>query len=321
MRPARGVALGLTLGLVASACELRAEEPAPYMAFDSRLTVEPLAKSESVDGLVDLLPLRDGAVFLFRGRLVARTGDSALTTSVGLDAEGIAQLGDKSLWLASPAGVVPWGTNGPEPPRALALPAGARLRAAGTATFLQARQQGDRVRFHLRKPNGASLCLAEIPGTLRCFDWNTHGMAAVVGTAVYLVALRDADLDAPSTPPVELRRLDNHPAYAKAVDVAAVSPDRVLVALPHTVLLLSPRHQGIVVGMAARMRVLGDAAVLLNISNGVLWRVAGFDKLGPRDRDEVYANKLLAEARTKCSGSAYCREREEAKRLLTWGAH
>lgn len=278
-------------------------QAAPYMDFDSRLQVEPLLRPAIDSGLVAFRVLGGNVVLLYRDHLVVYDGSAARRTRLASRAESLLRLADGTTWLTDGGRVTPATEQGLDAARSWEIPPGARVDARGTDTVLLATEQDGDALFRLRDRNGALLNLVRLRGAIRCLSWNENGLAAVVGDALYRLEGGAA----------ELRVLDRHADYEHASDVVGLPGPHALVSLRSTVRLLRPGYSAIVVARPARLDFIKNRAVLLD-GAGIVWSVAGLEKLQSRAGDLAYATQLLEQARKECTGEP-CMKRDEAARV------
>lgn len=276
--------------------------PRPFFDFDSRLNVRAAFRHAPQPGLQAFRVIGAETVLVYPDHLTFHDSKMARRLNVDPPARFLLRMSNGPVLIVSGERVMPLTGAESVSPQPWLVPPKTWLDARGTDTILQASQGASEVLLRLRARDGLVLNLARIPGVIRAVAWNTHGLAAVIGDAVFRLEPGASQLVV----------LDRHADYTLATDVVALPGKAALVALQRTVRLLRPDYSAIVLGLAARLDWVEDQAVILDLVSGTVWTVRGLDALRSRQKDLDYAAGLL---RRRCRGEP-CPERDEAARIL-----
>lgn len=255
-----------------------------YAGFDSRLATEVVGRlppdSTSIQGF-EIVNARPLVAFRHQLMALARNETASLPSLEPIDGIAVDAAGRVHLQYQSRISTV--GTVQVESDANLSRTVTGRLFDSGNPLFAEARTEGNLVRFIARNADGRALPIVTVPGKLRAASWNSVGLAAVVGD----------DLFAWPGGSKKFLRLASDPGLRSAIDVCMVSQDRVVVALEHVVLLVSPNTRLVLVGFPARCRWDKGVLYLLDGQRGIIWTVRGVDKLGNPEQDTAYATSLI----------------------------
>lgn len=93
----------------------------------------------------------------------------------------------------------------------------------------------------------------------------------------------------------ELGKVTADERLSQARDVVAVRPERVVVALGQSLVLISRVGRLVLGGTRGRVRWKDGALYVLDERSGVVWMLKGLQQIGVRSVDEAYAKALIGE--------------------------
>jgi hypothetical protein len=211
---------------------------------------------------------------------------------------------ESRLVLQTAAGFLTEGKNGFEADKTMAKIHG-RLYGSGSPVFVEVRANQSVLQFLARQQNGAPFLITSMKGTLHAASWNDIGLATVVGNSLYVWQAGAKNVV----------RLLTDQGLSAAQDVVLVGPNRAVVTLRTTVVLITSETMTVVLGMSmARCRFQHSILYLLDGRTGVIWTLQGLDQLGTRKGDEAYAVDLLKKLPRNADESAV--QFQEAARIL-----
>jgi hypothetical protein len=197
------------------------------------------------------------------------------------------------------------GKSGVEPDKLLTGRIRGRLYGSGSPVFLEVRERQGMLEFVARQAGGKPLLIGGIKGILRAASWNQVGLAAVVGSSLYVWQAGSKTIN----------RLVTDVGLVAARDVVLVGPNRAVVALKNNVILVTPETITVVMGMQlARCRFQDDVLYLMDGQAGWIWSFQGLGQLGIRRNDQAYATSLLKQLSPNANESNS--KFQEAARIL-----
>jgi hypothetical protein len=160
-----------------------------------------------------------------------------------------------------------------------------RLVNSGNRVFMDMEEKDGAVSFRLLREDGNELPIANLSGQLHAASWNKEGLAAVVNDSLIVWEAGGS----------QLVRLRVDAGLHLAKDVCLVGHNRAVVALPDAVVLVTSETQTILVGFSAKCNWRESTLYLLDKRSGLIWSIAGLDKIGARKGDVTHAEQILNE--------------------------
>jgi tetratricopeptide (TPR) repeat protein len=157
------------------------------------------------------------------------------------------------------------------------------LHGSGTKLFLEAISEGTQTTLLARRRDGAYTVMASLKGELRTVSWNNSGLAAVASNTALIWPAGSREIMALAAD----KGLDG------TRDICLIGSDRAVLALNHSVLVLTQNNATVLVGMQARCAWDGTSLYLLDEESGLVWSVRGVEKLGTKIGDLAYAEQLI----------------------------
>jgi len=255
-----------------------------YRGFDSRLTVEAVSRVSIGSDRVTAFEVSNGRpIVAFERRLVGVDGDRqvALPSIDRIDALAVDAAG--RLFVQQGSQLRRAASDKLETVRAVA--AGTRLHNSGHALFVESESRGTATRLTVRTADDrGALPPFHLDGAAATVvSWNSVGLAAIAGDSL-LTWVPGAK---------QMTRLRTDKGLKEARDVVLIAPDAAVVGLPHALVVVSPRGATVLALARARARWTGAELFVLDESFGVIWRVAGVDRLGSAAGDRQYASGLM----------------------------
>jgi len=288
LRIVSGIAL-TALGVAAGSAHIAAQaaptecSSVAYRGFDSRFRVELIARVDAGERVTGFEVSKGRPVVAFERRIVAIDGGQQLVLpsidvieSVAVDDEG-------GLWLQQGARLRRVTREKLETVRTLST--ASRIHNSGHKLFLESESQGAATRLTLRTPDDrASLPPFHIDGGKAvAASLNDVGIAAIVGDTLLTWTA--------GAKTVTVLRQDS--GFRAASDVTLIGPGRVVVALPHALVLVTERGATILALMKGRARWSGGSLYVLDQTIGAIWKLGNVEQIGAAGADKAYAAKLI----------------------------
>lgn len=260
---------------------------APYGGFDGRLSVVPIGEVP-IQGnhVVGFEVVRDKPVVAFPHELLAVT-PKGIVSWTSLDEVMHIAADDKArVLIQSSKGITSTGQGkSVESVATLTDAIHGELFDSGNTNVLSL-VGGDSANptFVSIRPNGTNGSSLELHDPVRAVSWGSQGLSLVAGFAL---------MEWP-TGSSKISLLGADKGFAQAQDTCLLGPDRVVVALPNVVAVVSKETSSIIVNMSARVRCAGDTLYLLDLKTGIVAKATGADKLGYKDADVKYAKDLIS---------------------------
>jgi hypothetical protein len=275
-------AAAATTGLAAQAAAPECSSVA-YRGFDSRFQVQLIARVDTADRVTGFEVSNGRPVVAFERRLVAIDGGEQFVLPSIDVIESVAVDADGGLWLQQGARLRRVTREKLETVRTLTTPS--RIHNSGHKLFLESESQGSATRLTLRTADDrAALPPFHIDGgTAVAASLNDTGIAAIVGEALltWTAGART----------VTVLRKDR--GFRTATDVTLIGPGRVVVSLPHALVLVTERGATILALMKGRARWSGGSLYVLDETIGAIWKLGGVEQVGTAGADKGYAATLI----------------------------
>jgi hypothetical protein len=260
---------------------------APYGGFDSRLSVVPLGQVP-IEGnqVVGFEVIRDKPVVAFPHRLLAVTPKGVVSWTSMDEVTRIATDDKARVLIQTSKGIASTGQgNSFESVATLNNAIHGELFDSGNTNVLSlVGGSSARPTFVSVRPNGTIGSSLELQDPVRAVSWGTQGLSLIAGFTL---------MEWP-TGSSKISLLGADKGFAHAEDTCLLGPDRVVVALPNVVAVVSKETTSIIVNMSARVRCAGDTLYLLDLKTGIIAKATGADKLGHKDANAQYARDLIA---------------------------
>jgi hypothetical protein len=270
-------------------CGLETERcnEAPYGGFDGRLSVVPIGKVPiQGDHVVGFEVVGDKPVVAFPHRLLAVT-PKGLVSWTSLDEVAHVAADDKArVLIQTNKGISSAGRGQSlEPVTALTNANHGEIFDSGNINVLSlVKGSSANPTFVSIRPNGTSGSSLELHDPVRAVSWGTQGLSLIAGYAL---------MEWP-TGSSKISLLGADTGFAQAQDTCLLGPDRIVVALPNLVAVVSKETTSIIVNMSARVRCAADTLYLLDLKTGIIARATGADKLGYKDANVKYARDIIS---------------------------
>jgi hypothetical protein len=271
-------AYGAGIGAAAEACINQV-----YLGFDSRLEVDIAGKVPVAEPPVGFEIAGGRPLIAFPHRLIAIDGrrlvvQPSLETVQGLTVDGAGvvriQAGGEVRRLGSERLVVEG-----------RLPADVLIHNSGAPSFLMTRFAEERTRLVFAGEAGSTASI-DVAGQLQRASVNANGLGAVVGDALVTWI--------PGSTTLNTLAVDS--GLRQVIDLTVVGPNRVVVALPHVVMLITDRTRVVLAGIDARVRWDRDLLYLLDRQSGIVWTLGGLDAIGTPEGERARARQLASRA-------------------------
>lgn len=254
-----------------------------YRGFDSRLRVELIGRVTAGERVTGFEVSKGRPVVAFERRIVALDGGQQLVLP-SIDAiESVAVDDEGGVWLQQGARLRRVSREKLETVRTLAP--SSRIHNSGHKLFLESESQGAATRLTLRTPDDrAALPPFHIEGGRAvAASLNDAGIAAIVGDALLTWTAGAKTVTA----------LRKDRGFRAATDVTLIGPGRVVVALPHALVLVTERGATILALLKGRARWSGDSLYVLDETIGAIWKIGGVGHIGVPGADKEYAATLV----------------------------
>jgi hypothetical protein len=260
---------------------------APYGGFDGRLLVVPLAEVP-IQGnqVVGFEVIREKPVVALPHRLLAVTPKGVVSWTLLDKVMHIATDEKARVLIQTDKGIATTGKG--KSFESLATLTGAihgELFDSGNINVLSlvGGNSASPTFFSIR-PDGTSGSSLELHDPVRAVSWDTQGLSLIAGYAL---------MEWP-TGSSKISLLGADKGFGQAQDTCLLGRDRVVVALPNVVAVVSRETTSVIVKMSARVRCAGDTLYLVDLKTGIIARATGADKLGHKDADIRYATSLIS---------------------------
>lgn len=309
----RFLARALLLATCCASVAQAADDTCPeqfYSGFDSRLQARPVAALPGAEAAVVDFAMRAGRPVIAAERriLVASAGGRWSAMPI---MEGIRSL------LVAPTGLVRVTTRR----RVIELGQGPRTERPEANDRLLARtgkharpwtaeviNRGDSFAVEAITEPGQRFTLVELKGKPEAVGWNSTGLSFVADNTLW--AWRASDQ--------ELRALGTDVGLGQARSSCLLPNGSVIVGLRATTLLVSANHALVLAGAGMLCDADGTKVNLLDPKAGIVWEVAGLERVGTPGADLLHARQLVR-GEVAASRPAAVR-RSEAARIVGCGA-
>jgi hypothetical protein len=256
-----------------------------YSGFDSRLEPTLLGRlPQNRNDIVGFEIVRGTPTIAFHDRIIGLRDAQIWELPTHGEVGGMSVDKDDILRIQTPNSIEALNAKGFSRDEQLALHANGRLIDSGSGVFMEVQEKGGSVSFRLLRQDGNELPIASLKGRLRAASWNKVGLAAIVNDSLVVWEA--------GSPKLVRLRVDTGLRVAKSV--CLVGHNRVVVALPSVVVLVTAETQTIVVGFSA-MAIWRDGKLyLIDTKGGLIWALSGLGKLGGRQANAAYAKEILS---------------------------
>lgn len=252
--------------------------------FDGRLIVAPLGElSIKGDTVLGFEIIREKPVVALQHRILAVTQSGTLGWTSLDKITGIAEDGNERLLVQTAKAILTPSHKTFDTVGGLDKAIAGELFDSGNDNLLTLAQDGpERWTITAIRPDTSHGSTLQLQNTVRALSWNKNGLSLIAGDVLMVAPVG-------SSPAF----LSADKGLEKAQDTCLAGPDRAVVALPNTVVLITRETAVLIVSMSARVRCSGDTLYLLDQRTGIVVKVSGLDRIGHRDLDQQYAKALI----------------------------
>lgn len=256
-----------------------------YADPDSRLTPHIIGRlPNSVEEIVAFEIIQGRPLVALPRQLIGFTANGINELTIPEPIKGLSFNKDSRVWLQTSSGFQTVGETHLESDTIFTNAVNGRLYGSGSPLFVEARAHKGILQFVARKQDGSAFTIASLKGTLRAASWNNIGLAAVVGSELYVWKAGSKNVV----------RLLSDQGLSAAQDVVLVGQNRAVITLRTSVVLVTDEAMTVIMGMPeARCRFDGGVLYLLDSHTGLIWAFQGLDQLGTKHGDRDYATELL----------------------------
>jgi hypothetical protein len=282
-------------------CERRA-----YAGLDSRLEPKVVgALPNANDHVVGFEVVNHLPMIALQHQLFGFRRDGVSGLSVSSNITGISVGNVSELLIQTDRGVEKIGEPDLRVEPTLTKSVHGRLYNSGNPIFVEARAKRDLIQFVARNRNGGSLLIASFKGIFRAASWNAIGLSVIVDDSLYVWEAGGK----------QIVRLLTDKGLQTARDVVLVGPNRVVIALSATLVLVTHETITVIIGLRAdRCRFADGLLFVLDHDKRAIWAFRGIEKLGTIAGDRTHAIELLKQAPAKEGEDSF--QFREAARIL-----
>jgi hypothetical protein len=257
-----------------------------FGGFDGRLTVEPIGQAPiKGDTVLGFEVIREVPIVALPHRIIALSKADTLAWTSLDKVSHIAVDGNEKLFVQTTKAILTPHGKSLASMNDLGKVVGGELFNSGNPNALSlTKDQPGRWTITGIRPDASLGSSLQLQDPVRALSWNKVGLSLVAGSTLMVVPEGTA----------KLSFLGADRGFEKAQDTCLVGPDRAVIALPNTVLLITRKTATLLVSMSARVRCAGDTLYLLDLRSGIVAKVSGLDQLGDKDSDEQYAKALIS---------------------------
>ena len=281
-----------------------------FRGFDTRLNVDIAGKVPVAEAPVGFELVEGRPVVAFSHRLIVIDGKRLIAQpsldaiqALTVDANGRVRLqANNTVRLFGPDRLVDEGR----------VAEGGLIHNSGAPTYLLTASAADRTRVVFAGEGTAAAAL-DFTGRLTRASLNAVGFAAIIGDALVTWT--------PGSTTVDTLALDI--GLRQAIDVVLIGPNRVVVALPNVVVLVTDRTRIVLGGLSARIRWKEGTLYALDQTSGIVWTLTGLEAIGVPEKDRERARQLAGQAASAAAPEyleavrlAGCKVAEEGARFL-----